>query len=86
MNLHGRICAEGLVVFAVGGFLAVYLLAPCLDEMLKKLPRQAVKAFCLVLLFLFCADGIYSLRHPNTGAGVTDNSLMCAVETADRAL
>ena len=84
LNLHGRICAEGLVVFAVGGFLAVYLLAPCLDEMLKKLPRRAVKAFCLVLLFLFCADGIYSLRHPNTGAGVTDNSLMCAVETADR--
>ena len=31
LNLHGRICAEGLLVFGVGGMIVVYILAPLID-------------------------------------------------------
>ena len=36
LNLHGRICAEGLLVFGVGGMAFVYVIAPLIDNWVKE--------------------------------------------------
>ena len=43
LNLNGRICGEGLAVFALGGMAAVYLLVPMLDAAVTKMkPKDRV--------------------------------------------
>ncbi len=72
LNLHGRICAEGLLVFGIGGMAAiVYVLAPFLDGMFRRLPVKALMAAGLILTGIFAADQIYSSIHPNEGEGIT---------------
>lgn len=72
LNLNGRICAEGLFVFGVGGMAIVYAVAPLLDNWLKKIPRKILIPLCIVLVSLFVVDQVYSGKHPNTGHGITD--------------
>lgn len=72
LNLNGRICAEGLIVFGIGGMAFIYILAPFFDELFKKLPKKTLNIACVVLLLCFAADSVYSHFHPNTGAGITD--------------
>lgn len=72
LNLHGRICAEGLLVFGVGGMVIVYILAPVLDNLIRRLPFKAVVAAGLILLGVFCADQAYSHKYPNQGEGITN--------------
>lgn len=71
LNLHGRICAEGLLVFGLGGMAAVYAIAPQLDNLFRRMNRRALAALCAVLLALFAVDEVYSSANPNTGAGIT---------------
>lgn len=79
LNINGRICAEGLLVFGIGGCLAVYVLAPLADNLLRRLQTRRVAATACALVCVFLGDQIYSGQHPNTGAGVTDTA---AAETA----
>ena len=72
INLNGRICAEGLTVFMIGGLAAVYVLAPLLDNRLKKISRPLKAMICLLLLLAFGYDMYYTHDHPNTGKGITD--------------
>jgi len=72
LNLNGRICAEGLLVFGLGGCSFIYLFAPLLDELIKKIPIKIQITLCVVLMGVFLADEAYSGKHPNTGKGVTD--------------
>ena len=72
LNLNGRICAEGLLIFGIGGVTVVYILAPLIDNLLHKADQRIVKLLCLVFLTLFCLDLVYSKIHPNAGKGVTD--------------
>ena len=69
--LHGRICAEGLLTFGIGGMLIVYVLAPLLDNILRQISHRILLPLCLVLILLFVCDQCYSSRHPNTGTGIT---------------
>ena len=71
MNIDGRICAEGLLVFGLGGLAIVYLIAPLLDNLLKKVNRKALLLAAIMLISLFSFDQIYSVKHPNTGAGIS---------------
>lgn len=71
LNLHGRICAEGLLVFGVGGMAFVYVVAPLIDNWVKEHLNKKLSAACLVLLLLFGGDVIYSHFEPNVGEGVT---------------
>lgn len=71
LNLHGRICAEGLLVFGVGGLAVVYVAAPLLDNIIKKINHQVLVVICAILLAVFLVDEIYSSKHPNTGKGIT---------------
>ena len=71
LNIDGRICAEGLLVFGLGGLAIVYLIAPLLDNLLKKVNRKALLLAAIMLISLFSFDQIYSVKHPNTGAGIS---------------
>jgi uncharacterized membrane protein len=72
LNLNGRICAEGLLTFGLGGLAIVYLLAPALDNLLRGANRRIMAAVAIVLLVAYIGDQAYSSVVPNTGAGVTD--------------
>lgn len=72
LNINGRICAEGLLTFGLGGMLIVYILAPLLDNMLRRIPQKLIVALCAGLLIVYCCDQFYSSKHPNTGKGITD--------------
>lgn len=72
LNLHGRICAEGLLVFGIGGLAIVYILAPVIDSILDNCNEKILQIVCIVLLLLFLCDAVYSYFDPNTGAGITD--------------
>ena len=72
LNLNGRICGEGLLVFGLGGLAIVYLLAPLLDSQFSKIKNRQAIAACLILLAAFNIDGIYTKSHPNVGKGITD--------------
>ena len=72
LNLNGRICAEGLLVFGLGGLAIVYVLAPLLDNMIRRVKGRALVCASLVLTVLFAGDTAYSMVHPNAGKGITD--------------
>lgn len=76
LNINGRICAEGLLVFGLGGMMIVYVLAPFLDSFFKRLTVKATVPLCVLLILLFVADLTYSFGHPNTGKDITDYSSM----------
>ena len=71
LNLNGRICAEGLLIFGIGGMMIVYVLAPAIDSVLRILPRRLVIPLCIVLCCVFMSDLGLSAVNPNTGEGVT---------------
>ena len=72
LNLDDRICAEGLLTFGIGGMILVYLIAPMLDNYLRKMKTQIAVPLCVILLSLFMVDQVYSFINPNTGHGITD--------------
>lgn len=72
LNLNGRICAEGLLIFGLGGLAILYFAAPALDNLFKKIPKGISIVVCTVLVAVFGVDMIYSKDHPNTGKGITD--------------
>lgn len=72
LNINGRICAEGLLTFGLGGLTIVYLLAPALDNLLSRIDARKLGIVAAVLLVLYCADQVYSAQHPNVGASITD--------------
>ena len=71
LNLNGRICAEGLLVFGLGGMAAVYAIAPLLDNLIKKINTNVVITISIMLVTLFAVDNIYSSKYPNKGDGIT---------------
>ena len=72
LNLNGRICAEGLIVFVVGGMAAVYMLVPLIDTTLSRINTKTLSMICMVLVVSLAADMVYSHYVPNTGEGITD--------------
>ncbi len=74
LNLNGRICAEGLLVFGIMGMVIVYVLAPLLDNFLRRIPGRIALPICVILLGIFGVDQVYSAKHPNMGRGITDTS------------
>ena len=72
LNLNGRICAEGLLVFGIGGMVFVYIAAPLLDNRIRVIRKQVIVWSCLILLGMYAADTVYSAGHPNEGEGITD--------------
>jgi uncharacterized membrane protein len=72
LNINGYICLEGLLVFALGGTLSIYLLAPILDEKFNKLNPKILNIICTILILIFAVDFAYSFKHPRIGKGITE--------------
>ena len=48
-----------------------YIIAPILDNLYQQFDHKLTTALCIVLLFSFSVDFIYSSFFPNTGEGIT---------------
>lgn len=70
MNIQGRVCLEGLVVFGLGCMLAIYLVAPSLAGLYERIPKKARVIVMAAICLLFIADIIISHVYPNMAAGV----------------
>lgn len=73
LNLHGRICMEGLIAFGIAGTFFIYFLAPFFDSLFMKIPKNIKTILCILLCFFYIIDFTYSSKHPNTGKGVSKN-------------
>ncbi len=74
LNIDGKVCAEGLLVFGIGGMFVVYFVAPLIDTLVRKISLKVVIPICVILVMIFTCDQVYSITHPNTGKGITDQS------------
>lgn len=71
LNLHGRISAQGLIVFGIEGVAIVYMLAPLIDNQIRRMKHWMQIILCLLLMIAFLADCVYSAGSPNSGRGIT---------------
>ncbi|MBQ9065427.1 MAG: DUF975 family protein [Blautia sp.] len=74
LNLHGRICAEGLLIFGIGCCLVVYTIAPFFDYLLSKLKNRILIPICIALAVLFSADLVFASIHPNMAKGAVEET------------
>ncbi|MBR3249637.1 MAG: DUF975 family protein [Clostridia bacterium] len=72
LNLHGRICAEGLLTFGFGGLAMVYFVAPAIDNKIREMNKKVLGVIAIVLIAVYGADMVYSAKNPNTGRGIND--------------
>lgn len=72
LNINGRVCLEGLIMFGVGGILVTYFLAPLIANVLDKLSKKFKVIACIILMSLIVFDFYYSSFYPNTGEGITN--------------
>jgi hypothetical protein len=72
-NINGRVCLEALLFFAVGGCALVYLIAPKVDDLLKKIPARGKIPLAVILILLFSFDAYYTHFQPNEGNGITSS-------------
>lgn len=71
LNINGRICLLGALVFGAGGTALICLLLPFYNRIYEKISRRRRYLLCLILLLLFIADAIYCAVKPNAGRGIT---------------
>ena len=83
LNFQGRICLEGLLVFGLGGCGVTYFIAPILDNLYNLVKPKLKTIICIILLFFFATDYIYSTINPNTGDGITTINIMNKIDFND---
>ncbi len=71
LNVKGRICLEGLLIFGIAGVIFVYILAPLLNNIYAKISLKSKKIIATVLVIFYIIDLIFSTLKPNTIAGTT---------------
>ena len=71
LNLHGRICLEGLLVFGLLGCVFTYLLVPYLNRFYNKIKPCIKITLAVILVSFYIIDFIYTRQVPNTGKGVS---------------
>ena len=70
-NIDGRICFLASVFFGLVGSFGLYIVAPKVNNQIKKIPSKVQTFICAVLLIAFLIDFGYCLEHPNSGDGIT---------------
>ncbi|WP_028504979.1 putative ABC transporter permease [Ruminococcus sp. FC2018] len=74
LNINGRICFEGMVVFGFACILVIYLLSPFLDNIFQRVSKKLLTVVAIILCVGFAIDLVYSVKVPNQGKGITDYS------------
>ena len=71
VNLNGRVCLAGLIAFALGGFLGIYILGPMIKSLVEKIGKKPSTIICTVLVISFVIDAICCMIYgANTGEGI----------------
>ena len=83
LNLNGRVCAEGLLAFGIGGIAVVYILAPLIDNIINRINSKILRPVCIAVAAVFLADFVYSQFYPNTGHGITDIEAQIQIRDPD---
>jgi len=76
MNLNGRICLLGAVIFGLAGVALVCFLLPLYDQFYQKLSVKWRVILCVLLLLIFVADATYCAVRPNVGKGISSGSFL----------
>ena len=71
LNINGRICLLGTVVFGLGGTALICLLLPLYDRIYNRISLKWRVVLCILLLLLFIADATYCAVKPNVGKGIS---------------
>ncbi len=71
MNINGRVCLGGLLLFGISGTVAVCKVGPILDARISKLRREPHMMLIMALGAAFVLDLVLSMFMPNMGAGIT---------------
>lgn len=71
INLNGRVCLEGAIIFGIAGCIVMYIAGPFFTKCFNKIPYILQIIICLFLVISFTLDFVYSHHHPNMGEGIT---------------
>lgn len=76
LNISGRICLWGSLMFGLGGWLLVCYIVPYLRFIYRKLwkidkARTILELVCLGLILVFVADAAWAADFPNMGKGIS---------------
>ncbi len=71
LNVNGRICLLGAVVFGLGGAALVCLYLPFFERLYNKIPVKWRIVISLLALAAFAVDGTYCAMKPNAGEGIS---------------
>lgn len=71
LNINGRACLEGLLIFGLIGLIFIYLVAPVVDELCQNLSPKLKYSFYTFFTILFILDFVRSCIIPNMGTGIT---------------
>lgn len=76
LNINGRICLIGAVIFGFGGTALVCLFLPLYQKIYDGLSQRWRLILMIVLLLIFAADAAYCSMSPNTGYGISEELLV----------
>lgn len=79
LNIQGRVCLEGLLVFGLGCCAGIYLLSPSLARLYEKISGKGRLGLCAALLTLFAADFAISAIRPNMAAGKAEGEAVSSL-------
>lgn len=71
LNINGRTCFAAIILFGIAGSFVIRIVAPFLNSCVSRIPHRTQKIICLIFSFIFLADYVISLLHPNKGMGIT---------------
>lgn len=71
LNINGRVCLEGLMLFGICGVAVTYVVAPVIANVLDKIDKNIKMFLCVGLVLLIAGDFYISGKNPNIGEGVT---------------
>lgn len=66
LNLNGRICAEGIIIFGIFAMLVNYFFSPYLNKFISKIPVKIQYILCILLIILFIIDFSFSIFSPHS--------------------
>lgn len=73
LNINGRVCLRGTIIFAILASSFVYIIAPTVDKIIKRINKKLVVALCFLFLSLMAIDTVFSFIEPRVGVGITSN-------------
>lgn len=71
LNINGRICLEGLLIFGFGCCVSIYFLTPFLIKNFHDMNKKILLLITIILIVLFTIDLAFYLIKPNQGEGIS---------------